>query len=399
VSRELIARSPDLARLQEEGYEIRFREGFLLTSSVPYLDCQLKLRYGTLACEVTAEKGVAVRPAAHPMWWQGTYPFQTDGVAIMAIQNPTQGKTLLTGFTVDFLFSARPVDRDGTFIDYPNFYEKVKTYIGIISGPALQLYPDAVLKSERVFAEEEDDSPFLYPDTNTSRAEINAISDKVKGQKIGIIGVGGTGSYILDLVSKCLVAEIHLFDADPFAQHNAFRSPGAASEADIDAKCKKVAYFQRIYSKMRRGVIAHEVRLTAAQFPLLDALTFVFIAIDKTGIKRELFDYLVTHNIPFIDVGIGVTRREDTLLATARVTAADAQRHSHMPEHVSMEPDKDEQDDYGTNIQIAELNALNAAVAVIHWKRKYGVYDNTDKSMHIQVAIEQIKIYTDEDAP
>jgi hypothetical protein len=398
VSRELIAHSPDLARLQAEGYEIRYREGFLLTSSVPYLDNELKLRYGTLACELTPEKGVAARPTAHPMWWQGAYPCQTDGTAILAIQNSTQGKMLLTGFAVDFLFSARPVGKDGAFTDYPDFYEKVKTYIGIISGPALQLYPDALLKTERVFAEEEDDSPFLYPDTNTSRAEINAISDKVKGQKIGIIGAGGTGSYILDLVAKSSVAEIHLFDADPFAQHNAFRSPGAASEAVIDAKDKKVAYFQGIYAKMRRGVIAHEVRLTAAQFPLLDGLTFVFIAIDKTGIKRELFDYLIANNIPFIDVGIGVTRKGDTLLATARVTAANGQRQEHLAEHVSMEPDKDGQDDYGTNIQIAELNALNAAVAVIHWKRQYGFYDNTEQSTHVQVAVEQLKIYTDDDA-
>lgn len=146
-------------------------------------------------------------------------------MAILAIQNHTPGKTLVTEFAVGFLFSARPVGKDGAFTDYPDFYEKVKTYIGIISGPVLQLYPDAPLKTERVFAEEEEDSPFLYPDTNTSRAEINAISDKIKGQKIGIIGVGGTGSYILDLVSKSSVAEIRLFDSDPFAQHNAFRSP------------------------------------------------------------------------------------------------------------------------------------------------------------------------------
>lgn len=177
-----------------------------------------------------------------------------------------------------------------------------------------------------------------------------------------------------------------------------FAHPGAASEADLDAKIRKVAYFQGIYAKMRLGVIKHEVRLSAAQFPLLDGLTFVFIAIDKTGIKRELFDYLLTHNIPFIDVGIGVTRKGDTLLATARVTAASVQRHAHLAEHVSMEPDKDEQDDYGTNIQIAELNALNAAVAVIHWKRQYGFYDNTEQSMHVQMAAEQLKIYTDDDA-
>jgi hypothetical protein len=37
-------------------------------------------------------------------------------------------------------------------------------------------------------------------------------------------GLGGTGSYILDLVSKTPVNEILLFDSDDFLQHNAFRS-------------------------------------------------------------------------------------------------------------------------------------------------------------------------------
>ena len=36
---------------------------------------------------------------------------------------------------------------------------------------------------------------FQYIDTNSSRAKINAINEKVKGQKIAIIGLGGTGAY------------------------------------------------------------------------------------------------------------------------------------------------------------------------------------------------------------
>ncbi|MBK8460316.1 MAG: ThiF family adenylyltransferase, partial [Micropruina sp.] len=32
------------------------------------------------------------------------------------------------------------------------------------------------------------------------------------------------------------------------------------------------------------------------------------------------------------------------------------------------------EDDYSSNIQVAELNALNAALAVIRWKRHLGFY-------------------------
>ncbi|WP_318271316.1 ThiF family adenylyltransferase [Sphingobacterium cellulitidis] len=46
---------------------------------------------------------------------------------------------------------------------------------------------------------------------------------KLERQKIAIIGLGGTGAYILDMVAKTPVKEIHLFDGDSFDQHNAFR--------------------------------------------------------------------------------------------------------------------------------------------------------------------------------
>ena len=52
---------------------------------------------------------------------------------------------------------------------------------------------------------------------------------RLAGDRIGIVGLGGTGSYILDYVSKTRVVEIHLFDGDGYQQHNAFRAPGATT--------------------------------------------------------------------------------------------------------------------------------------------------------------------------
>ena len=65
---------------------------------------------------------------------------------------------------------------------------------------------------------------FHYVDTATSRAGIVAITEKLSRSEIGIIGLGGTGAYILDLVPKTPVREIHLFDGDEFLQRQ--RVPG-----------------------------------------------------------------------------------------------------------------------------------------------------------------------------
>ena len=78
-------------------------------------------------------------------------------------------------------------------------------------------------------------------------------------KKIAIIGLGGTGSYVLDLVAKTPVKEIHLFDGDTFLQHNAFRSPGAPSGEELRAKLPKVTYLKNAYGKMHTGIVAHPV--------------------------------------------------------------------------------------------------------------------------------------------
>ncbi|MDZ7652346.1 MAG: ThiF family adenylyltransferase [Burkholderiaceae bacterium] len=75
----------------------------------------------------------------------------------------------------------------------------------------------------------ESESVFLFEDTASSRAGIQPIAQALREYKIAIVGLGGTGAYILDLVAKTHVSEIHLYDADKFRQHNAFRAPGAAS--------------------------------------------------------------------------------------------------------------------------------------------------------------------------
>jgi tRNA A37 threonylcarbamoyladenosine dehydratase len=91
---------------------------------------------------------------------------------------------------------------------------------------------------------------FNYPDTNSSRAGIEFLNRKFENQKIAIIGLGGTGSYILDQVAKTPVKEIHIFDADVFQLHNAFRSPGAVSSEKLEAEngIMKVDYYYGIYS-------------------------------------------------------------------------------------------------------------------------------------------------------
>ena len=165
--------------------------------------------------------------------------------------------------TIQHSFSAKPKPADA----YPDYYAKVTTYVAIISGPAWRIDPTSTAKTFPVIApEKESEEPFNYTDTASSRAEIVAVTKKLALQKIAIIGLGGTGSYVLDLVAKTPVKEIHLYDGDTFLQHNAFRSPGAPSGEELRARLPKATYFKNLYGKMHRGIVDHPVYLVAAMW-------------------------------------------------------------------------------------------------------------------------------------
>jgi hypothetical protein len=217
---------------------------------------------------------------------------------------------------------------------------------------------------------------FKYPDTNSSRANIDFLNRKFKGQKIAIIGMGGTGSYILDLVSKTPVKEIHIYDGDIFQLHNAFRSPGAISEDKfgVDGDLSKVDYHFQVYSKMHNGVIPHWKFITEENIDELKEMDYTFISVDKNRVRSMLTQGLLKRNRIFIDVGLGVTKLEDSLLGTIRVTTGTPKTNKHLEHRIGSE--ESDENEYATNIQIADLNCLNATLAVIKWKKMSGFYQD-----------------------
>lgn len=220
---------------------------------------------------------------------------------------------------------------------------------------------------------------FKYPDTNSSRAKIESLNIKFRNQKIAIIGLGGTGAYILDLISKTPVEEIHIFDGDKFQLHNAFRAPGATSVEKMDKEegLMKVIYYAEIYSRMHNGIVAYPEYITSENIRKLRGFDFVFISVDSNEVRTLIINELLLLDIPFIDVGLGVNRVGEDLIGSLRVTLGSKFKQDHLNERIgSVEFDNDE---YATNIQIADLNCLNASLAVIKWKKYIGFYQDLKK--------------------
>jgi hypothetical protein len=256
---------------------------------------------------------------------------------------------------------------------YESYHEKLNTYAAILSGHATNIDPEATPKTKRVVEPEDDNSPFNYLDTASARAEINMITMKLAVEKLAIVGLGGTGAYVLDLLAKTPAKEIHLFDGDKFSSHNAFRAPGAASKDDLHKQSLKVDYFKEIYSRLHRGIIAHGEHIDSSNVEQLHGMACVFLCIDAGPGKKFVVEKLEEFGIAFSDTGMGLYINNEALGGILRVTTSGKDTRAMARARMSF-AEGDGANEYDKNIQIADLNALNATLAVIRWKKMRGFY-------------------------
>lgn len=377
---ELIDHSEDLRRLVDEGYSLEIKQGYALVHDVPYVNEQQNVCIGTLVCPLTFQGCKTMQPNDHVMGFIGEQPCNYDGTPITAIIHPSsQRKDWGSGIVIDRLFSNKPKG----IVTFDNFYDKFINYIRIIVAPVHLIDTNITAALFKPIIAP-NDSTFEYCDSNTSRAGVGAIAEKLNGAKIGIVGLGGTGSYLLDFIAKTPVQEIHLYDEDKFHTHNAFRAPGAPHITELEHARYKTEYLANIYSHMKKGIVCHNALLGEGKMDNLLEMNFVFICIDSGSDKKAIIDALCSAGIPFIDAGIGMSIENGKLQGTVRLTTITTQNHDDINKHISFQDPED--DLYADNIQIAEINCLCAVLAIIKWKKMMGVYvDYEEKNSCVYV--------------
>lgn len=369
MSQLLVNHSPDLKQLRDKGYEIEVIGGHLVVHQIPYVNSLKEIKFGKLISTLRLQGNRTLKPDNHVIMFQGEQPCNIDGSVIQAIVHGSANVKVAVGITANLSFSNKP---QGGFV---NYFDKVVNYVKIISHPAKAIDPSVTAETYNLVIDKENDSIFQYVDTNSSRANITSVNEKFKHQKIAIVGLGGTGSYILDLVAKTPVREIHLFDGDEFLQHNAFRSPGAIDEKYLQSQNRlmKVNYFHGIYNKMHKGIKPNATFITELNISELEQMDFIFICVDKNSVRKFIIEALLKVNVPFFDVGLGVNIVDEKLVGILRVTTGSEAKNDHLEDRIAMD-DFDADNEYATNIQIADLNCYNAVLAVVKWKKMSGFY-------------------------
>ncbi|MCF1444779.1 ThiF family adenylyltransferase [Ralstonia nicotianae] len=389
MSQKLVSHNGDLQRLIEKGYAVAFDGPHLIVRDIPYLDAAGSLHWAAFVAKLVFVDEVHVVQDDHQIYFSGGVPHNMDGTPVQHLAGGPHTLTLSKNsedVVVQRSFSNKPLSTG----KFENFFDKIESYVALIAGPAMSRH-NVTPYTFRTIETEQEPSVFKFQDTLTSRAEITELSRRFADEVVAIIGLGGTGSFVLDYIVKTPVKEVRAFDLDPFHVHNAFRSPGRLV-ADELGKSKAEVYADR-YDNFRHGLVLQSKILDSTSASDLDGVTFAFVCVDKGSARAEVLHMLIGRSIPFVDVGMGPSlSKQGPIKGMLRTTyfppgkAADILAAGHVETQDAPE------DVYRSNIQIAELNALNAAIAVIRFKQLRGFYVDDVQGNNFLFDIRDLKI-------
>lgn len=360
-----IAPNPDLQRLVDDGFHVSLEGQHLVIHRVPYVAKDRTVAYCSLISTYYEHEVAAGQITDHTVFVVGEIPYRDDGMSLEAAMVANTSKEIHAGRLVRCQLSYKSEPLSAMLA---NYYSKMSHYVRKLGSYVEAIDTSANVRGIGSFTARAVPSVFHFPNGSSARAGLEAYEQKLELQKVAIVGLGGTGSFLLDGLAKTPVKEIHLYDHDILEPHNAFRFPGALPMDIVFGRRKKTDVLADIYGQFRSGVMSHPERITEANLHELEHCQFVFIAVDHGPSRGLIARFLVARGIPFIDVGIGIDKIADALKlhARARVTLITPST-AHLIDTLPVADDADEAV-YG-NIQLSELNALNANLALIRYKQ------------------------------
>lgn len=363
-----IALDPHVQRLVDDGYAVSIDGQYIIVDKVPYVSAPGVISHAAIISAYQETDSVA-KVIDHTVWFTGSIPCTATGESLAHVLVADTNPTTVAGRQAQCRFSYKS-DRPDTLQNYYNklthYMRKLQSYVAVIDSTVSAAGKGSIsVRQER--------SVFYYPNTAIARAGLDSYEQKLKVGKVAIVGLGGTGSYILDAIAKTPAEEIHLYDDDIVEPATAYRMPGALTIDEAHREMRKTDHLQDFYSRMRTGIVSHPVRIGPDNLHELNGFKFAFIAVDHGPSRGLIGRHLVDQRIPFIDVGMGVDKVVDDvkLLARARITFIDSETTSLVD---TLPVADDDADAVYNNIQVTELNALNAMLAVILYKQKIGFY-------------------------
>ena len=370
----LASRNPYIDKIVKQGYDVAFINAHLVIFGVPYLNAAGELKFLDLISPLDLREEYLIdRPSDHKVYFAGEIPCNIDGLKISA-GTAEEARTVSDKIIGNRMLSSKPEGMR----QYDSIEEKINQYLALISSPAVHKFPGVTPRRALKIHLEAAVSPLKFPDTLSAREGMVELSHKLLKLRVAIIGCGGTGAYLLDYVAKTHLEEIHLFDDDIVHVHTLFRLPGAYGEKHLGLN--KVDVLAEAYGHFHGGVKPHVERIDQNNIACLAGFDFVFVCVDDGPSRQMIAQACHSTSVPFVDVGMGLNKGANGLYGFVRTAGGGHGDFDKLngTQHLPAQNAHDRE--YWNQPQIAELNALNAAMAVIRFKQHMGFFDRLTDS-------------------
>lgn len=365
----LANRNPYIEKLVERGYDVGFINAHLVVFGVPYLGAAGDLKFLDMISPLDLREGYLIdRPSDHKIYFAGEVPCNIDGQKISA-GTSEEVRKVSDQIVGNRMLSSKPEGMR----QYNSIEEKIDQYLDLVATPAIHKYPDFKLQLALKRHVEAPLSPLKFPDSLSAREGMLELSYKLRSHKVAIIGCGGTGAYVLDFIAKTHLEEIHLFDDDIVHVHTLFRLPGVYGEEHLGLS--KVEALAVTYANFHSGIKPHVERINQNNIECLSNFSFVFICIDDAPSRQMIAQACHAASVPFVDSGMGLNSGAHGLYGFVRIAGGEHGDFDKLNGTQYLPAQNAHDIEYRNQPQIAELNALNAAIAVIRFKQCMGFFD------------------------
>lgn len=193
----------------------------------------------------------------------------------------------------------------------------------------------------------------------------------VAQERVGIVGLGGVGAWIADLVVKADPREVHGWDYDYIEPKNILRMPGGL-DPNVWIGRPKADWFRETYSVIHTNVHSHNEKVLPENMQdVIERTTFGFVAVDDANDRMMVCDGLANAGIPFVVAGLSPVRKDKRVKVSMRIVTA----HVGVPSWRDAIPQVGQagQDDYGS-LDLPDVYSMAAGWAIQSWRRMRGQY-------------------------
>ena len=359
-----------LAEVLQAGFDCSVEDDTLSVGPIPYRLSGGGVGHGSLICHLARNGGNIAPPNEHTAAWIGDeVPHHRDGRPMDRLIIDQSRNTWSNGATSICVMSRRGPE------PYPTYGQKMVTYARLIAREAVAHWRGT---SPGVIAVT-DVNHLVDHETGLNRARVGHLNALLAKENVAVIGAGGTGGHIVDLVSKSNVRQIDIYDPDHVSVHTQLRWPGIVERRVAEEKTNKAEYLAALYARRtNRNIRGHPYAIDKENLTYLNGKSMVFVAIDNGPARREVLAGLAGIGVNFIDCGIDLQGNEGPLTGSLRIIRCQAEQSAEKrSELATLAPGAAiaaDDDLYAQNIQTGEMNSLNAALAVIAWKQGIGFY-------------------------